>query len=325
MHYNLKGFVFLFQREMKRTLLATLLCAILVHGSGADSTSKENVYSCANATRSMMVSFKETSDINTAIAQFCVDECIQPVNCNKKNTQVKRLQISLIYCKHVLLYPLEECKCEKSRSQVCDLMQGKSFRPKNLGEFCRAFGISDEECKCDKKNDVHRICSFKRSLEGKSVLIRDKNYDYAIAAVTTFALLVALVGNSLVLLVSFRHRSQLSTSKILVGLLAMADTVSSILNFTHTVYFFWRDTWPLGVPLCKIVFTGEFDYLSSERIVIGFLVIKVPGLEGLLPMNEWRKGKITHLWFLPGRSFRWPLSQAASKWTCISIIEYIWK
>ena len=249
---------------MKRTLLATLLCTVLVHGSGADSTTKENVYSCANATRSMMVSFKETSDINTAIAQFCVDECIHPVNCTLKNSQLKRFRLTLLYCKHVLLYSLGECKCEKS-SQVCDLMQGKKFQPKNLGQCSRYFGISEEECKCDEKNDGEIICAFnfKRSLETKSVLIRDKNYDYAIAAVTTFALLVALVGNSLVLLVSFRHRNQLSTSKILVALLAMADSVSSILNFTHTVDLFWRDTWPLGVPLCKIVFTG-MEYLISR-------------------------------------------------------------
>ena len=64
-----------------------------------------------------------------------------------------------------------------------------------------------------------------------------KPSDIAAISITTIAMVVSVIGNSLVLIVHFVNMSSITKTKIVIILLALADMICSILSFLISAHY----------------------------------------------------------------------------------------
>ena len=162
---------------------------------------------------------------------------------------------------------------------------GNNFHISSIEDFCLILQINEIDCSC-KNDELHElypgvvtdICSIEEvtATEYKSF----PKERLTLALVATVTMIVGVIGNCMVLAISYKNRKDLPHTKVLIAQLALADAVFSINNFISEVHLFWSEKWVLGVGMCKLI--SSTNTLSSLLTIGYILIIAIERYFGIL-------------------------------------------
>ena len=160
----------------------------------------------------------------------------------------------------------------------------------NIQDMCIVMEISPEQCSCSKSAELCEHFPEKDPV----TYIELREADLAVAGITTTSTIIGVLGNALVLRISFKYRAFLTKSKMLIAILSFTDFISSLLNLLSSVHLYWTPEWVLGSPACAMLHSSM--HLSSWLSAGFILIIAVERYFGILyPMRrELRRSTIVY-------------------------------
>ena len=145
-----------------------------------------------------------------------------------------------------------------------------------LEVLCKRCHISIENCTCSKQT---MLCSFLSEANLNQTpftpTLKCKESENMVnAAVKVAAALVGIIGNMLVLIVTYKNYSNSSRCHRLIGALAGVDFVFSVAQFMASFPKFWTCEWIYGLVMCKIL-----ESCGSLSVVFALGIILIIALE----------------------------------------------
>lgn len=151
-----------------------------------------------------------------------------------------------------------------------------------LKMYCHMCNITDAECNCNSFSDM---CTIFNTWVEQSLSCQRWKY-LTIGFFNVFFGVCGIIGNVIVLLVTYFERVTISRCQYLITCLAGVDLLFSILQVILHVPYFWTCYWIYGEPMCKILH-GASDL--SFMLALGFIsVIALERFFGIVyTLNGW--------------------------------------
>lgn len=143
-------------------------------------------------------------------------------------------------------------------------------------KFCIPLNISLDECSCKHIPQLCHVEDVLSSMMPQNNTTRKKTFkrlpvtSSLYASIAVFSSSSGVVGNLIVVIVALLNREDLSTCKLHIAELALANLIFSIVQLINSVPLFWTNQWVYGALMCKCVRTIlEVGNLST----VGFILI----------------------------------------------------
>ena len=130
---------------------------------------------------------------------------------------------------------------------------------RRLQTFCNNYNISEMWCNCRVLADV---CT------PRPILVSDIVYLYA--GFSAFAVILSVVGNTLVIGVAVNQGNNGSNFKRSVALLAFCDLMFATLQLIYMLPRFWTPYWVYGLMMCKVLNSAE---IMGANLSVGMILI----------------------------------------------------
>ena len=174
----------------------------------------------------------------TSFEQICVYFNVSGAECNCKTFNACTFFEEATTVTISLIYRSVESKVYASISLSATLVSIVA----NIEEICVFFNVSGAECHCKTFN----MCSFieEATKNGTTTyLIYDSVQSKVYASISLSATLVSIVGNSLVITVSFSRVVETTKFYKMTAALAIADITFSLFEFVRIVPVLWTNVW----------------------------------------------------------------------------------
>ncbi|XP_057313847.1 atypical chemokine receptor 3-like [Hydractinia symbiolongicarpus] len=201
-------------------------------------------------------------------------------------TRSYNTSISTIHESHIAESSQVECK---SPNKNATISSGHEKTPRYgnsvaafLKKYCQMCNITDAVCNCNSLSD---ICTLLNTRVEHMFLYQRWRY-LTIGFFNVFFGVCGIIGNVIVLLVTYFERVTISRCQYLITCLAGVDLLFSILQVILYMPYFWTFYWIYGEPMCKILH-GASDL--SFMLALGFIsVIALERFFGIVyTLNGW--------------------------------------
>ena len=178
---------------------------------------------------------------------------------DKKITQpTKRVYLKVIIKTNA--HPLNPTYVSNSYSQYTN-----ELNLTTLIQLCRGFQIPTGNCTCENEfiiqvlksfqiKPTKEFCTKNSTVTHRTVsrLVYNSRLSKAYASTSTIVIFIALIGNSMVIIVNLLKR-KLSRYQGLITQLAVCDLAFAILHIIMVTPAFWTNHWIYGYTSCKVL------------------------------------------------------------------------
>ena len=160
-----------------------------------------------------------------------------------------------------------------------------------LKELCKDFHIPPENCSCRifkiKDPLIKSLCDVDKPV----IVTHSTILPNIFGSLAVLFAIIGLLGNVLVILVSWSVSGDITTCQKLVTMLAVCDLVSGVFQFIKSLRNLWTSKWIYGFVLCKL-FNGveQLGTCLSMGLILLICVERYVGITrpfdgGLSPRN----------------------------------------
>ena len=147
--------------------------------------------------------------------------------------------------------------------------------------FCSRFQIHPSNCSCDVTPFVCQANMLEAIIERKNdttLFLRAHGFSITYATVAVLSSAFGVVGNIAVLLLAYRHRTNISPCKLHIAQLAFVNLVFSCVQVINVMPLYWSNVWIYTSMMCKLtrgvlemgslLSSGFFLLITIERYLL---------------------------------------------------------